>query len=600
MQKYSVNQHQIENLLNWVNSGEIAIPEIQRPFVWDSSKVRDLLDSLYKGYPIGYIIVWKNPDVNLKDGSVSEGKKILIDGQQRVTALSAALIGQKVVTKEYKQVNIKIAFNPHPDAETVFEVSNPAIEKDKTWIADIAPYMSGEINMVKLMRQYQDKNPEVDEDHLESVLERLKNITKKQVGIIELDADLDIETVTEIFIRINREGVPLSQADFVMSKIAANESYGGNMLRKAVDYFCHLAVAPEFYSHMENNDNDFSQTEYFKAMKWLRNENDDLYDPSYNDMLRVSYLSQFSRGKLSDLVALLSGRNFETRKYEDAIAEKSFGKLKDGAMSFMNETNFKRFLMIIKDAGFITSSLINAQSPMNFAYALYLKLRSENYPPHEIESYVRRWFVFSLLTRRYSGSVETRFDQDIREIDEQGFGGYLKMMEESELSDTFWTVRLTRDLTTSNGNHPAFLSFIAAQVKRNARGFLSKDITIRSMLEHRGDVHHVFPKNYLKTKHGLTRSQYNQVGNYVYMQQEINIAVGDNKPSEYLQKVVLQCASGQPTYGSIVSLDDLKANMAENAIPLAILDEQEMDYEEFLEQRRKLMGQVLKKYYETL
>lgn len=170
MQKYDVNQHLIETLLAWVKSGEIAIPEIQRPFVWDSSKVRDLLDSLYQGFPIGYIIIWKNPDVRLKDGSLSEGKKILIDGQQRITALSAALAGQKVMTQEYKQVRIRIAFNPQKE---VFEVANPAIEKDKSWIPDIAPFMNGEISMVKLMRQYIDHNPSLNEDNLEKVFERL-------------------------------------------------------------------------------------------------------------------------------------------------------------------------------------------------------------------------------------------------------------------------------------------------------------------------------------------------------------------------------------------------------------------------------------------
>ncbi len=161
MQKYSVNQHLIETLLAWVNSGEIAIPEIQRPFVWDATQVRDLLDSLYQGYPVGYIIVWKNPDVRLKDGSTSAGKKVLIDGQQRVAALSAALLSQVVVNKEYKQVRIRIAFNPK---EQRFEVSNPAIEKDKTWIPDIAPVMQGEIGPIKLVRQYMQANPGTDED----------------------------------------------------------------------------------------------------------------------------------------------------------------------------------------------------------------------------------------------------------------------------------------------------------------------------------------------------------------------------------------------------------------------------------------------------
>ncbi|KPZ01036.1 GmrSD restriction endonuclease domain-containing protein [Pseudomonas syringae] len=76
-QKYSVNQHLIETLLSWVKSGEIAIPEIQRPFVWDASKVRDLMDSLYQGFPVGYIIAWRNPTVKLKDGSLADAAEVL-------------------------------------------------------------------------------------------------------------------------------------------------------------------------------------------------------------------------------------------------------------------------------------------------------------------------------------------------------------------------------------------------------------------------------------------------------------------------------------------------------------------------------------------
>ena len=312
-QKYAVNQHLIEHLLTSVETGEVAIPEIQRPFVWDATQVRDLLDSLYQGYPVGYIIVWKNPNVRLKDGTLSEGKKVLIDGQQRVTALAASLMARQVITKEYKQTRIVIAFNPQKE---VFEVSNPAIQKNRMWIPDIAPVMRGEVSLLKLVRQYSEINPELDEETLERVFSQLIGIPKKQIGVIELAADLDIETVTQIFIRINREGVTLSQADFAMSKIAANEVYGGNLLRKAIDYFCHLAVAPEFFSHIEENDEEFRRTDYFKSMRWLGNENEDLYDPSYSDMLRVAFTSRFSRGRLADLVGLLSGRNFETRSFE--------------------------------------------------------------------------------------------------------------------------------------------------------------------------------------------------------------------------------------------------------------------------------------------
>tara|TARA_Y100001934_G_scaffold69085_1_gene85689 strand:- start:94 stop:1896 length:1803 start_codon:yes stop_codon:yes gene_type:complete len=595
-QKYAVNQHLIETLLAWIKSGEIAIPEIQRPFVWDSTKVRDLMDSLYQGYPVGYIIAWKNPSVRLKDGSLSEGRKILIDGQQRVTALTAALVGQKVIDKNYKEINIQIAFNP---MEEKFEVSNPAIRKSKQWLPDIAPIIQGEIGLLKLIRQYREANAEAKEEQLETVFTKLLGLTKRQIGLIELNADLDIETVTEIFIRINSKGVVLSQADFVMSKIAANESHGGNQLRKAIDYFCHMAVAPEFYPHIRDNDTTFATSNYFKHMEWLKNENDDLYDPSYTDMLRVAFTSQFNRGRLEDLVALLSGRNFETREYEQKIEEESYDKLKLGVEQFMNETNFKRYVMIIKSAGFVDCKLIRAQSPLNFGYILYLTLRSGNYSQPDIEKYVRRWFVLTTLASRYSGSPESRFDEDIKAISTQPFVEYLTAMEEAELSKAFWTAGLPRSLTTSNVGHPSFNVFLASQAYSNDRGFLSKDITVRDMLEHRGDIHHIYPKNLLK-KQGHTRRTYNQVANYVYMQQETNIAVSDNAPSKYLESVKEQCESGIAKYGGIVDESLLIKNFEENAIPNALLEGKIVEYDEFLEARRKLMAEKIRDYYFAL
>src|SRR5258706_16376534 len=111
-QRYTVTPHPIDTLLTWVKSCEIAIPEIQRPFVWDAIKVRNLLDSLYQGFPIGYLIAWRNPKVRLKDGSSAVGRRILIDGQQRMTALMAALLGEEVMIKDYQRVHIRIAFHP--------------------------------------------------------------------------------------------------------------------------------------------------------------------------------------------------------------------------------------------------------------------------------------------------------------------------------------------------------------------------------------------------------------------------------------------------------------------------------------------------------
>lgn len=334
-----------------------------------------------------------------------------------------------------------------------------------------------------------------------------------------MNADLDIETVAEIFIRINSQGVTLNAADFAMSKMASSEQYDGHLLRKGIDYFCHLAVAPEAYVDL-SKDADFASTHYFRAMEWLKNEKDDLYDPSYTDMLRVAFASKFKRGRLDDLVALLSGRNFATRTFEQAVAEDSFLKLGDGIMRFMNETNFKRFTMILRSAGFVDRALIRSQNTVNFAYILYLTLRERGEAPERIETIVRRWFVMSVLTGRYSGAPETAFGVDIGNIDRQGASAYLDTIEQAELSEAFWNVGLPQQMNTSVASSPYFNVFLASQVKGQDKGFLSRDITVRDLHEGQRNIHHVFPRSYLHD-HGFQRSRYNQIANYVVMQSEI-------------------------------------------------------------------------------
>jgi hypothetical protein len=430
-------------------------------------------------------------------------------------------------------------------------------------------------------------------------VELLRGIVNNQLGLIELNSDLDIDTVTEIFIRINSQGSVLSQADFAMSKIAANETYKGNELRKCIDYFCHLAVAPEFYRLIESIDKEFVGTDYFRAMTWLKNENDDLYDPSYTDMLRVAFTSEFKRGKLQDLVALLSGRNFETREFEEEIAEASFAQLKKGIMRFMNETNFKRFLMIVRSAGFIDKSMIRSQNALNFAYIVYLALRSQKEDPSTTETLVRRWYVMSILTGRYSASPESTFDYDIKRIDSMGVAKHLENIEQAELSDAFWSAGLPQQMNTSVSSSPYFKVFLASQVHNNDKGFLSTDITVAALITHKGDVHHIFPRNYLK-KYGLTRGRYNQIANYVLMQSEINISIGDKEPAAYFSELLAQCEVGEPKYGGIRDRETLMENFTMHCIPAGMEAMTIDDYDDFLQERRRLMAKKMREYYGML
>ena len=596
-QRYSVVPHAIETLLTWVKSNEIAIPEIQRPFVWEPKKVRDLLDSLYRGYPVGYLIAWRNPNVRLKDGTTSAGKRILIDGQQRVTALMAAILGIEVLTKDYATIRIKIAFNP---LEEKFEVSTPIIAKDPAWIEDIAKVFAPDAKMLQLTRAYAKTNKGTDEDTVFTVLERLRKIINNHVGIIELAEDLDIEQVTEIFIRVNSAGAELSQADFAMSKIASNTTFGGNLLRKAIDYFCHLAKAPEFYGRIAKGDSHFAASEFLPAMKWLKDVNDDIYDPAYTDMLRVAFTSEFGRGRLQDLVALLSGRNFETKVYEEKIAEESFARLKKGVLAFINQTHFERLVMILRSAGFVSADLIGAQNNVNFAYIVYLRGRANKLHAADLERIVRRWYAFSLLTRRYSkGNPETDIDYDIRQIAAQGIELYCDAVIKAELSKNYWENLLPLELDTASGSSAYFLAYQSAQVKAKDNGFLSRDITVLDLLMNRTDVHHVYPKNHLK-KAGKGRGEYNQIGNFVLAQSEINIAIGDKPPEKYFGELAEQCAGGKKKYGGITDLADLRANLRMHCLPEALLHGAILAYDDFLNERRQLMATKIKRWFEVL
>jgi hypothetical protein len=360
-----------------------------------------------------------------------------------------------------------------------------------------------------------------------------------------------------------------------------------------------MAVAPDFYDKIRKHDPEFVSTEFFPKMTWLKNEIDDIYDPAYTDMLRVAFTSEFKRGRLQDLVALLSGRNFETKQYEEGIAQDAFAQLKNGVLDFMNETHFKRFVMIIRSAGFIDPSLIGGQNALNFSYIVYLTLRAQGIRPSEIERAVRRWFVMSLLTGRYSGSPETTFDYDIRQMHEQGFNQYGNAIISAELSEAFWDSLLPQEMNTSSGISPYFKVYQASQVKMIDKGFLSRDIAVTDLILNRSDFHHVFPKGYLK-KYGLTKGRYNQIANYALTQSEINIAIGDQAPSDYFRILFDQCNGGKKRIGGITDLEELKRNLEMHCIPDSIESMSADNYDDFLRERRKLMSQKIRKYFNSL
>lgn len=601
-EKYNASNVSLEQILGYIKSGEIAIPEIQRPFVWKPRQVRDLIDSLYMGYPTGYLIISQSPDMKLKDGSQSAGKKIMIDGQQRVTALMTSIVGMEVIGGDFKQRRIKISFNPQAtgEDEEIFKVQDNAILKDKKWIADIAEIFKPDFDQWGFVNEYCKINPGINGSQMNKVLMRLLDIKNRQIGVISLDKDLNIDEVTEIFIRINSQGAKLNQADFAMSKIAANTEYEGNALRKAIDYFSHLAVEPDWYSDMAK-DAAFMKSKYAEKLKWLRDDRESIFDPDYNDILRIAFMYKFGRAKLKDLVSLLGGRDFETREYKEVIAEESFKKLSDGVVDFMNQYTFSNFILGIKTAGFVSSKLINSQMTLDFAYTLYLFLNSDTtIDKTQIKHYVAKWFVMATLTSRYIGSPESQMDFDIKRIREKGFLSFFHEVEEANLSETFWNVRLVQSLETPVANSPFFNVFLAAQIYFGDNALFSNGTKVGYLITLMGDVHHIFPKQYLRKSGYNDKRQYNQIANFTYLDTQVNKAISNDAPCVYFKNAVDACRTGVSLYGNITDVDILYKNMEDNCIPAEIVSMDYTNYDNFLISRRRMMARKIRLYYEHL
>lgn len=600
MPQYSVDSRTIDNVIGYIKDGQIAIPEIQRPFVWEGSKIRDLIDSLYHGYPVGYLIVWQNPNMKDKSGHLTIGKKIMIDGQQRVTAIMTAIVGMKVLDENFKEKVHKIAFNPFAaENESPFEVQSAVHLKDKKWIPDISVLFSPSFDPFTFIDEYCQANPEMQRSALNKLILAVQNIRNAPIGIINLSDSLTIDEVTEIFIRINSQGKSLTQADFVMSTIAADSKYGGNVLRKAIDYFCHLGVSHEFINHIDQ-DKEFVSSDYYNQVQWYAHFNEPLLSFTFDDLIRVAFMTQYHRAKLASLTDLLHGRNFETRSYEDSIQADTFERFTEGVRMFMDKYSMQQFAEALRSAGFVFRRLVKGRMALNFAYMLFLRLRKDpQIDKLKVNHFVQKWYVMSVLTGRYASSPETQMERDLRSIKDKGFRAFFDEVMANYGAD-FWEVTVPQLLQTSSITAPAFNVFLAVQCKNTEDSFLGNGSKVRDLLES-ADIHHLFPKKHLQ-KNGIKAVvQYNQVANLAVLSRPVNIAISDNPPSYYMQEVFDHCSRGQESkYTTLSTWNDVLNNCRQNCLPPDFKDMMIVDYDRFLEKRRVLMAQKIRDFFNSL
>lgn len=567
-------------LTQFIELGQIGLPDIQRPFVWKNAKVRDLFDSMYRGYPVGYLLFWQN---GYSGGSKTIGTDakqkvpdlLIVDGQQRLTSLYAVVKGIPVLRENYTAEHIEIAFNP---LQGSFEVADAAIRRDKSYIPNISVLWNSSTGLFKLVGNYLadlEKTREVSEGErrgVEDAITNLYGLLQFPFTALELSKDIDEEQVAEVFVRINSKGKPLNQADFILTLMSVFWDSG----RKELETFCRQARQPSVGGPSPFNH---------------------YIDPDPDQLLRVSVGIGFRRARLKFVYSILRGKDLETGEFSEQRREEQFEILKAAQAKALHVQHWHDYLKAIASAGFLGAKMISSNSNLMYAYVFYLFGRTVyKVEEHVLRRVIARWFFMSALTGRYTDSPESKMEFDLarfREVKDGGeFVAILDAICEGTLTNDFWKFTLPNDLATSSAASPSMYAYYAALVLVDAKTLFSNQ-PIRSMLDplvqaNRAAVerHHLFPKAHLKSLGVIDTRDTNQIANYALVEWGDNSAISDSAPSEYL-----------PIMKQRVSAADWERMTYWHALPDGW---EQMNYRAFLTARRDLMATVIQDGYAKL
>ncbi len=581
----------VQQLVSDVSTGRIRLPDLQRPFVWPNAKVRDLMDSMYRGYPVGELMFWANQDgTHTKpiggDAKTQAASMQVVDGQQRLTSLYAVAQGLKVWREDYSKERIVIAFNPLTQR---FEVPTPIVKKSPEWIADIVVVFADPITARSeyLARLESDPARAVDAEttkRVEVAINRLHQLQSYLFQVVQIREDVERETVADIFVRINSEGVNLSSADFILTWMSVFWEEGRIQLE---EFARNSRFTPAGISEIED-----------KKIDWTP------HNPYLNiepgQILRVAVAVGLRRAKLADAYNALRGRNPRTRVIEPAMREIELERLKTGQAHVLRSVNWDEFLHVLERAGFRSRDMITSKNTVLYSYALWLLGRIDfKVPVDELREVMARWFFMSQITGRYTSSPETRAQEDLARLEDvpstpATFVEVLEAQINAAVPSDWWSVTLPDDLSTSSAGAPAYVAYIAALNILDSDVLLStskiKDWISPTRRTVKGiEKHHLFPKDYLKTVLGLkTTKRINQVANFALVEWSDNITISNKPPSEYWPQEVAD-----------KKIEQTRRERQEewHALPESWVT---MDYEEFLMQRRILMAKVTYEGYRRL
>lgn len=586
-QVFKTTDYTIGKLIDDIEIGDIALPDIQRPFVWyrNKYKVRDLFDSIYRGYPIGYLLFWENANRNdYKNIGFDEKKRkiprfLIIDGQQRLTALFAVIKNRAILTPDYEKKDIKIAFKP---IDSTFKVGDAATDRDPDYVANISSLWSGEgdfsiINsFLSKLKAVKEINKD-DEKIITTNIQDLINILKYPLTALEISADLLEETVSEIFVRINSQGVSLTQADFILTLLSVYWEEG----RKEIEQF---AIDSR---KVPGENAKYSSFNY-------------LIKPDPDDMLRILVGCTYQRARMKDVYSIIRGRDMVTGEFSEKLRTQQFEKLKSFLPLVLDNTNWQSFLKILIGSGYKDEDLISSKNAVLFSYVLYLigKLNFD-ISHHELQKVIGRWFVMTSITGRYSSSPETAFERDlnrIKEFNKDGFVTGLEKIISDSLTNDFWEITLVGQMETSSARSPEANAFFAALNKLGSTVLFSNKLVgdlydpSLKIKKKRLEKHHIFPRNYLVAKYkydtNKDKAKINQIANLTFLEFEDNIEISDADPNKYYSMVKKRFTD-----------EEISEMLKQHAIPDNFY---QLEYEVFLQKRRMLMAQIIRKAFNKI
>lgn len=572
--------YNLQTLINNIEIGLIGLPDIQRPFVWKDNKVRDLFDSMYKGYPVGYLLFWANgfEDTVRTIGTENKQKHpslLIVDGQQRLTSLYSVVKGVEVVRENFTKEKIVIAFHP---VEEKFVVADAAIKRSPEYVHNISDLWGPNTNLYDFIEQFITKLKltreitDIEDRKIKDNLGKLSNLQSYPFSALELSSEITEEQVADVFVRINSEGKKLNNADFILTIMSVFWENG----RKQLEDFCEK-------SHQPTNSNATPYNHFII--------------PKPDQLLRVGVGLAFHRARLQYVYSILRGKDLETGEFSAERREDQFKKLNDAQEQALDLTNWHEFFKCVQSAGYVSSEMITSNNTLLYSYVIFLIGKYEYGIDHfALRKLITKWFMMTSLKGRYTGSPETVMEIDLARLrpittaDE--FVGLLENIIENELTNDFWNIQLVTDLATSSSRSPSLSAYYASLNVLNAPGLFS-NLKVNELLQagirankSALERHHLFPKAYLN-RIGITALQEtNQIANFALVEWSDNIDISDMKPSEYVAQ-----------YEARFSESELDVMYEMHALPQ---NWENMDFSEFLEERRKKIAAIIHKAYRKI